>query len=108
MIAKPTNSISIEKLTTAIEDMRDIADGAFSRISGIAKCMLAALESNYGAADTEALADALQSIILDANMSKNDIGNFSENVGIKNELCPRWLKRFNATPSNAKTAQGGF
>ncbi len=103
---KTTDSIPNEKLTTAIEDILTLSCESFSRIKGIAKCILAALESNHGAADTEAIAYALKSIILDSDMVQDDITYLANINGVDETPCPRWVKRLDARPTMSRKTQG--
>jgi len=103
-MATPTPEISTAKsLLISLEDMHCLADGSLSRILGIAKCAMRALETESGARDLEALAQALQAIILDAEMTHNDIGCEAQNHGIQT-LDPRWLKRLDAMSTTSGRA----
>lgn len=94
-----TNAITTEsKLLNTIETMEALASGSLSRIRGIAKCALRALETESGARDLESIAEALQSIILDADMTHNDVGCEAEHHGIKT-VDPSWMNRLQAYPS---------
>lgn len=98
-MATPTPEISTAKnLLIALEDMHCLAAGSLARIRGIARCAMHSLETESGARDLEALAQALQAIILDAEMTHNDVACEAENHGIQT-VDPRWLKRLNAMPT---------
>ena len=98
-MATKTNEITREqKLLISLEDMHCLASGSLARIRGIGKCALRSLETEDGARDLGALADALNAIILDAEMTHNDIGCEAENHGIQT-TDPAWLKRLSAMPN---------
>lgn len=93
-----TNEITTEqKLLSSLEDMHNIASESLSRIKGISKCALRSLETESGARDLEALAEALTAIILDADMAHNDVGCQAEAHGIQT-VDQSWLKRLAAMP----------
>jgi len=95
----PANGITTEqKIHNSLEDMHNMASGSLSRIRGIAKCALRALETESGTHDLEAIAEALKSIALDADMSHNDIGYTAEKHGIKT-TCSAWVARLRAMPN---------
>jgi hypothetical protein len=95
-MTKPTNEITAtKKLLISLENMSDLARGSLSRIRGIAKCALFAMETDSGVRDLEAIAEALKAIILDADMSHNDVGCEAENHGIQT-IDKDWERRLHA------------
>lgn len=92
-----------QKLLSSLDEMHSFASGSLARIRGIAKCALRSLETEDGVRDLAALADALKAIIMDADMTHNDVSCEAENHGIQT-IDPAWLKRLNAMPTGRVTS----
>lgn len=93
------NEITEEKkLMDALELVHSLASGTLSRIRGIAKCALLSLETPGGVRDLEAIAEALKAIVLDADMTHNDVGVEVEAFGVKT-IDPAWERRLKAMSS---------
>lgn len=100
-----TNQITPEsKLFDSLEMMHCLASGSLSRIRGIAKCALRSLETDTGARDLEAIAEALKAIVLDADMTHNDVGCEAEEHGIQT-IDEGWSKRLTAMANAARFSQ---
>lgn len=107
---KSTNEIKAEqRLLTALEDMHNLSSGSLSRVKGIAKCAVRALETDSGARDLEAIAQALKSIIMDAETTANDVGCLAEQNGIQT-VDKDWMRRLKAAPRvcASPTSAGGL
>ena len=101
-MAETINNIATEQaLMNSLENMHTLASGALSRIRGIARCVLFSLETEIGLNNPEAIAEALQSIIMDADMTHNDVGCEAERLGIQT-IDRRRLRRLDATHQNRK------
>ena len=98
-----TNDIAAteQALMSSLENMHALASGALSRIRGIARCALSSLETESVLSNAEAIAEVLQSIIMDADMAYNDVGCEAERHGIQT-TDPLWLKRLDATHQTRK------
>lgn len=89
----------------SLEDMYNLSSGAFTRLRGISKCALRALETDSGVNDLEAIAEALKAIILDADMSHNDVGCIAEKHGVQT-IDKEWMSRLNARSRARQSAEG--
>jgi len=95
-MGKTSNEIATEeKLLNSLELMFFFSSSSLSRIRGIAKCAIASLETDLVLHDIEAVAQCLNSIILDIDMAYNDVGCEAEKHGI-NTIDPHWFKRMSA------------
>jgi len=98
-----TNEAAAEQeLILSLDSMCVTAKGALSRIHGIARCALLALESEAGVRNPEAIAEALMAIALDAEMAHNDVAVEAEAHGICT-LDLAWQKRLEARCRAEKT-----
>jgi hypothetical protein len=94
----------IQSLEASLEDMHALASGSLARIRGMARCALRALESPRGAGDIESIAEVLQAIAQDAEMTHNDVSVEAERQGIKT-IDDAWMRRLQAMPK--APVQGG-
>ena len=78
-----TEAKSKKEIFDALETVHLFASGALERIAGIARCALHSLESVSGAADLEAVAQALKAIAMDAQGTDNDISMEAERCGVQ-------------------------
>lgn len=102
-MAKQVNSIAKEeKLLNTLGDMHDLSAGSLSRIRGIARCMLRALETKAGARDLEAMAYALESIVMDVDITRDCICAEASKYGIET-VDEAWRRRLHAMPKTFKT-----
>lgn len=104
---KTTNEPTTENsLRNSLDNMHALANGALSRIHGMARCALRALETEAGVRDLECIAEVLIAIAIDADMAYNDVGAEAERHGIQtiNAAWERRLKAMHsARPNHAAT-----
>lgn len=86
---------AIQTLEASLADMHAMASGSLARIRGQARCALRALESPIGARDLESIAEVLQAIAMDADMTYNDVSVEAESNGIKT-VDDAWMRRLQA------------
>lgn len=91
---------TIRSLEASVTDMHALASGSLSRIRGMARCALRALESPRGAADLMSIAEVLQAIAMDADMAHNDVSVEAGRCGV-NTVDDAWMRRLQATPKMA-------
>lgn len=92
----------------ALADMQIITCESLQRIRAVAKCALRSLETESGVRDLEAIAWALKSIILDADIASMDVSQEAENHGIQNidEAFERRFLASTAAHSKTQVAKG--
>lgn len=90
-----TPNLANQELFSSLTDMHSLASGALSRIRGVARCALRSLETETGARDLEAIAEALTAIALEADMTHNDVGVEAEKHGIET-MGKDWSNRMSA------------
>ena len=96
-MAKTTNEPTTEKsLRDSLDNMHALANGALSRIHGMARCALRALETEAGVRDLECIAEVLNAIAIDADMAYNYVAVEAENHGIQTTDAA-WERRLKAT-----------
>jgi hypothetical protein len=100
-----TQENSIRSLETTIVDMHAMACGSLSRIRGMARCALFALESPSMALDIERLAEVLQAIAIDAEITHNDVCVEAEGAGTKATDSSR-MRRLDARVAARKFLNG--
>lgn len=95
---------TIDSLETAVADLHTCTSESLSRIHGMAKCALIAMESPSGVQCIESIAQVLMAIVNDAGMAIDTIDGIAGDAGIDTLDDPAWQRRMQAAHSAAKGA----
>lgn len=99
-MAKHTNE---QALFNSLTEVHAMANGAFERIHGIARCALLALETDAGVRDLECIAEVLKSIVIESDGAYNDVAVEAEKHGIQT-IDAAWERRLNAIVRRAESS----
>lgn len=94
---------TIASLEDAIVELHTCASESMTRVHGMARCALLAMESPH--VSLECIAEVLQAIICDIDIASNSVDCIADDAGV-NTIDQSWLRRIDARHEERALARG--